>query len=317
VVELRDGVLVIDKPAGPTSFDVVRRIRRASGLRRVGHGGTLDPLATGVLPICVGEGTKLAQFLLDADKAYDVTIALGVETDTYDAAGAVTARADAGHVTEAQVRAALPAFTGPIQQVPPAYSALKRDGRPLYDYARAGQTVEIAARAVTIHELALTRWGGPGAFDLRVRCSKGTYIRSLAFDLGRALGPGAHVTALRRTRSGPFALEDAQPLEAVLEALAGDGDGRALAGALPGALPFVGLVEALAHLPRCSVDAVGERTLVEGRRLPWAALLDPSPGAGDDGQRVSVLRADGRLLAVADRRADDSVHTLRVFGVGP
>src|SRR5450432_1762467 len=213
---LADGVLVVDKPPGPTSFDVVRRIKRAGRLKRVGHGGTLDPLASGVLPICIGEGTKLAAFLLDADKEYDVTIRLGVETDTYDAQGAVTMTRDSSAIDEARVRAALPAFTGRIEQRPPAYSALKRDGRPLYDYARAGETVEIATRPVTVHELSLTRWAGPEAVELRVRCTKGTYVRSLAYDLGRALDVGAHVTALRRTRSGPFAIAAACPLDAVL-----------------------------------------------------------------------------------------------------
>jgi len=201
---LPDGVLVVDKPSGPTSFDVVRRIKRAAHVKRVGHGGTLDPLASGVLPICVGEGTKLAAFLLDADKEYDFTLRLGVETDTYDAQGAVTARRDPSAVEEAHVRGALAVFTGRIEQTPPIYSALKRDGRPLYAYARAGETVEIAPRAVTVHELTLTSFRGPDAVGLRVRCSKGTYVRSLAFDLGRRLGVGAHVTALRRTRSGPF-----------------------------------------------------------------------------------------------------------------
>jgi tRNA pseudouridine55 synthase len=301
---LPDGVLVVDKPSGPTSFDVVRRLKRAARLERVGHGGTLDPLASGVLPICVGEGTKLAAFLLDADKEYDVTLRLGVETDTYDAAGAVTSTRDASGVDEARLRAALPAFTGPIAQVPPAYSALKRAGRPAYDYARAGQAVVLEPRRVTIHELCLTSFGGPETVALRVRCSKGTYVRSLAFDLGRALGVGAHVAALRRTRSGPFGLEAARPLDAVLDALAGTSDA---------ALPVISPAEGLRHLPACSVDAPGARSLEQGKRLPWQALAGaPEP----DGQpRVRVLRPDGALLAVAEPRADGTVRTLRVFGV--
>src|SRR4051812_31102979 len=196
-----DAVLVIDKPIGPTSFDVVRRVRRAVGARRVGHGGTLDPAASGVLPICLGEATKLAQFLLDADKQYDFSVCFGVETDTDDAAGAVTARSDASAIDEAAVRRALAPFRGAISQVPPIYSALKREGRPLYDYARAGEVVAIAPRAVVVHELEVTSFAGPGAVALTMRCSKGTYVRALARDLGRALGAGAHVTALRRTRS--------------------------------------------------------------------------------------------------------------------
>jgi tRNA pseudouridine55 synthase len=293
-----EGVLVVDKPAGPTSFDVVRKIKRSARQRRVGHGGTLDPMASGVLPICLGEATKLAPFLLDADKEYEVTLRLGVETDTYDAAGAVTATADASAIDEARVRAALPAFTGAIEQRPPMYSALKREGRPLYDYARAGETVEVAARAVTVHELALVAWGGPEAVALRVRCSKGTYVRSLAFDLGRALGVGAHVTALRRTRSGPFALAAASPLDEALRAL----------GA--GTAALVRLEDVLAPMPRCPVDAALARALEQGKKLPWASLGAPSEG------RVQVLRPDGRLLAVAVPRADGTVQTLRVFGVG-
>src|SRR5204863_6842577 len=215
-----DAVLVIDKPVGPTSFDVVRRVRRAAGMRRIGHGGTLDPAASGVLPICLGEATKLAQFLLDADKQYDFTVCFGVETDTDDAAGTVTGRRDAGALGEAAVRDALTAFRGPISQVPPLYSALKRAGRPLYDYARAGEAVEIAARPVVVHELELTSFADPGAVGFTMRCSKGTYVRALARDLGRALAVGAHVTALRRTRSGAFSLAEARPLDEVLAALA-------------------------------------------------------------------------------------------------
>lgn len=296
---LGDGVLVVDKPSGPTSFDVVRRIKHASKVRRVGHGGTLDPLASGVLPICLGEGTKLAQFLLDADKEYEVTIELGAETDTYDAQGTVTARHDASAVDASAVEGVLPAFRGPIRQTPPIYSALKRDGRPLYDYARAGEVVEIAPRDVTIHELVLGPWRGPGAVALRIRCSKGTYVRSLAFDIGRALGVGGHVTALRRTRSGPFALDVARPLEELLVALAGHEPP-----------PLVSLEEALAHLPRCPVDAAAARAIEQGKKLPWDVL-----GEGSGGGRVAVLRPDGRLLAVAEPRPEGTVRTLRVFGV--
>jgi tRNA pseudouridine55 synthase len=296
---LGDGVLVVDKPSGPTSFDVVRRIKRAAKVRRVGHGGTLDPLASGVLPICLGEGTKLAQFLLDADKEYDVTIALGAETDTYDAQGTVTASHDASAIDEAAVRGALAAFTGRILQTPPIYSALKRDGRPLHEYARAGEAVEIAPREVTIHELTLGPWVGPAAVSLRVRCTKGTYVRSLAFDLGRALGVGGHVTVLRRTRSGPFALGAARPLEELLAALSGGAP-----------VPLVSLEEALGHLPRCAVDAAVARALEQGKRPPWDVL-----GEGSGAGRVAVLRPDGRLLAVAEPSAEGTVRTLRVFGV--
>jgi tRNA pseudouridine55 synthase len=294
-----DAVLVVDKPIGLTSFDVVRRVRRAAGTRRIGHGGTLDPAATGVLPVCLGEATKLAQFLLDADKQYDFTVCFGVETDTDDAAGAVTARRDAGAVDEAAVRRALEPFRGAITQVPPSYSALKRAGRPLYDYARAGEPVEAAPRAVVVHALELTSFTGPAAVALTMRCSKGTYVRALARDLGRALGVGAHVTALRRTRSGPFALADARPLDAVLAAL--DAGDRA-------ALPLVEPAAALGHLERRTVtDGVARDTRL-GRRI----VLEADADIGD--RRLCLVDGQGKLVAVAQPRPDGSLEMMRVFG---
>ena len=295
-----DGVLVIDKPGGMTSFDVVRRVRRAAGVRRVGHGGTLDPMATGVLPVCVGEATKLAAFLLDGDKAYEATLCFGVETDTYDADGTVVRRADARGVSEERVRAALEPFRGAIRQRPPAFSAIKRGGRPLYDYARRGEAVEISERAVVVHELSLLRFESPGAVTLGVRCSKGTYIRSLAFDLGRALGPGAHLRALRRTRSGPFDLASARPLADVVEAL-GRGD--------PGLV--IGLANALVHLPQVRADTAAATALRQGKALTWSSF--DVEGVGDGASRFLVLGPDGTLVAVAERDADGLVRTLRVF----
>jgi len=299
-----DAVLVVDKPVGPTSFDVVRKIRRAARSKRVGHGGTLDPAASGVLPICLGEATKLAQFLLDADKQYDFTVCFGVETDTDDAAGKITARSDAGAIDEARVRDALPAFRGAITQVPPIYSALKREGRPLYDYARAGEAVEAAPRAVTVHELELTSFGGPASAALTMRCSKGTYVRALARDLGRALGVGAHVTALRRTRSGPFSLAEARPLDAVLDALAQDT--TAGAGADP-ALPLVPPAEALRHLERRLVTDAVARDARHGKRI----VLETGEDARDC--RLCLVDQQGRLVAVARPRPDRTLELLRVF----
>ena len=298
-----DAVLVIDKPVGPTSFDVVRRVRRAAGMRRIGHGGTLDPAASGVLPICLGEATKLAQFLLDADKEYEFTVCFGVETDTDDAAGTVTARRDAGAVEEAAVRRALESFRGAISQVPPIYSALKRAGRPLYDYARAGEVVEVAPRAVVIHALELTSFAGPGAVAMTMRCSKGTYVRALARDLGRALGAGAHVTALRRTRSGPFSLAEALPLEVALDALARDAAGT---DAVP-ALPLVPPAEALRHLERRPVTDAVARDARHGKRI----VLE----TGEDGRdrRLCLVDPQGRLVAVARPRPDRTLELLRVF----
>jgi tRNA pseudouridine55 synthase len=295
-----NAVLVVDKPVGPTSFDVVRKIRRAARSRRVGHGGTLDPAASGVLPICLGEATKLAQFLLDADKEYAFTVCFGVETDTDDAAGTVTARRDASGVDEAAVRGALPAFRGAITQVPPSYSALKRDGRPLYDYARAGEAVAAAPRAVVVHDLELTAFAGAAAVSFTLRCSKGTYVRAVARDLGRVLGVGAHVTTLRRTRSGPFSLAEACPLDEVLARLAdGAPDG--------GDLPLVQPAAALRHLEQRVVSETTARDVRMGRRV----ALEPGEDASD--RRICLLDGRGNLVAVAQPRADRNLELLRVF----
>jgi tRNA pseudouridine55 synthase len=301
--------LVIDKESGPTSFDVVRRIRRALGVRRVGHGGTLDPLATGVLPVCLGEATKLAQFLLDASKEYLATLCFGVETDTYDADGQVTARRSMAGLDRAALEEALGSFRGAIRQIPPIYSALKREGRPLHSYARAGEEVERQPRAVFIQHLSVEHWDGPEAVTLRVGCSKGTYIRALAFDLGRALGPGAHVTALRRTRSGPFTIDRARPTEELLALAAREG---------VGALPLISPAEALAELPAFQPDREVAVALACGKKVPWDAI---GSGAAPASGRFRLLWPDGQLLAVAECQTGSSgdgaqgplLHTLRVF----
>ncbi|HEU5432398.1 MAG TPA: tRNA pseudouridine(55) synthase TruB, partial [Thermomicrobiales bacterium] len=197
------GFLVIDKPAGWTSFDVVARARRLLGEKRIGHAGTLDPAATGVLPLAVGAARKTLEFLAEASKTYDAEITFGVETDTWDRDGAVVAMADAGELTRDQIAGALEPFRGSFAQTPPMHSAIKIGGRKLYQLARKGEEIERPARSVTIHALDLLGWESPVA-RLRVDCSKGTYIRSLAHDLGAALGMGAHLSALRRTRTGPF-----------------------------------------------------------------------------------------------------------------
>lgn len=210
------GWIVIDKAVGIGSTQVVGAVKRALreggyGKAKVGHGGTLDPLASGVLPIALGEATKLSGRMLDADKAYDFTIRFGEETDTLDLEGQVAATSDV-RPTMTEVAAVLPRFTGPIAQVPPAYSALKVDGRRAYDLARAGQEVELASRPVTIHALAIQA-GGDGEVTLSARVSKGTYVRSLARDIARALGSVGHVAMLRRTRAGPFGLDRAISLD--------------------------------------------------------------------------------------------------------
>ena len=193
----------MDKPAGISSNDVVQQAKRLFGAQKVGHTGSLDPLATGVLPLCFGEATKFSQYLLDADKKYWAQVRLGITTETGDADGEVIAQADASSVTPAQAVAALETFVGEIEQIPSMYSALKHQGQPLYKLARKGIEVERAPRQVSIFSAELLQFS-EASIELRVHCSKGTYIRSLAEDLGAALGCGAHVSALRRLAAGPY-----------------------------------------------------------------------------------------------------------------
>lgn len=211
-----DGVLLLDKPVGLSSNDALQKARRLFSAAKGGHTGTLDPLASGLLPLCFGEATKFSADLLDADKTYEAELKLGVTTDSGDAEGQVIATATVD-VAEAAILAVLPRFTGPIEQVPPMHSALKRDGRPLYELARQGIEVERAARAVTIHALEVLDFAGD-VLRIRVRCSKGTYIRVLAADIGQVLGCGAHLTALRRTAVADLDLMHAVTL-AEIEAL--------------------------------------------------------------------------------------------------
>jgi tRNA pseudouridine55 synthase len=210
-----NGLLVLDKPGGITSNSALQRAKRLFGAAKAGHTGSLDPLATGVLPLCFGEATKFSQFLLDADKEYTSTFVLGVGTDTADADGNTLRQASASHITRDAIIRAQTGLTGQIDQVPPMYSALKVDGKPLYKLARAGEQVERKARAVTIHrfDLLAFRVGEIATVDVAVVCSKGTYIRVLAEDLGAALGVPAHVSALRRCQSGPFDLSTAVTLD--------------------------------------------------------------------------------------------------------
>ena len=205
-----DGVLLLDKAQGMSSNDALQKARRLFSAAKGGHTGTLDPLATGLLPLCFGEATKFSADLLDADKTYEAELQLGVSTDSGDAEGVVTATAEV-NVTPADIARVLPQFTGDILQVPPMHSALKRDGRPLYELARQGITIDREARPVTIHAIELLEFAGT-CLRLSVSCSKGTYIRVLAQDIGAALGCGAHLTALRRTRVGDLVLDGAMTL---------------------------------------------------------------------------------------------------------
>ena len=245
-----DGILLLDKPLGVSSNHALQSVKRLYEAAKAGHTGSLDPLATGVLPLCFGEATKFSQYLLDADKAYESTFVFGTVTDTGDAEGRVLEDKDASGVTESDVITALQAFEGDIEQIPSMFSAIKQGGQPLYKLARKGLEVERKPRSVVIKTLQLRAFRGgerPEA-DIYLECSKGTYVRSLAEDLGRAIGCGAFVSALRRTRAGPFGIEDSMTLNA-LEALKGVGESGQLdtlllpTDAALGALPLVRLSE--------------------------------------------------------------------------
>jgi tRNA pseudouridine55 synthase len=294
------GVLVVDKPAGPTSFDVVRRVRRALAADKAGHAGTLDPAATGVLAVCVDDAVKLQQWLTDGDKAYEATVAFGAATSTEDAEGEVVARGDPSGVHVDALRAALQRFVGAIEQVPPMYSAVRVGGRRLHEVARAGAEVERAPRTVVIHGLDLLAVEPPGPDGLlrarlAVRCGKGTYVRTLAADLGRVLGIPAHLAALRRTEASGFALAEAIPLEEA-EAL-----GRTDRAALRARL--VAPADAVRFLPAVTLDAAQARALAQGKTL----RLDAP--AGD---LLRVLGPGGSLVGLC-APSEAGLKPVRVF----
>jgi len=273
-----DGVLLLDKPGGMTSNLALQKARRLLNAAKAGHTGTLDPMATGLLPLTFGEATKFSADLLDADKAYRATLKLGVMTTTGDAEGEVTTTAAVDTVDES-VDDVLSRFSGTIEQVPPMYSALKREGRPLYELARAGVEVERASRKVVIHRLWRVDLSGD-VLLLDVECSKGTYVRVLAEDIGRALGCGAHLVALRRTRVGPLSLDDAVTL-AALESMS-PADRRACLR------PVDALLDSL---PRVELDETLAGRFRQGQRL----ALDAQP----KGARVRVYAQDCELLGTA------------------
>lgn len=286
------GVLVLDKPTGLSSAAALDRCRRILGVKRGGHAGTLDPMATGVLVLCMGEATKIAPHLLIDDKRYLATARLGVATDTWDATGEVLEQADVPALSEDTVRAALAKFVGRIEQRPPAFSAIKRDGKPLYRLARRGETVEAPLRSVVIRGMELVSWSPPDV-TFRVDCGKGTYVRSLAVDLGRRLGTVAHLSALRRERSGPFGLDRAVPWDVVLT--------RARQPLLDRLVPCA---EAVSSLPTERVTAEGALTLARGQ--PVQGVLPPTAGP------IRVLGPAGALVAIGEWR-DGRIWPVRVL----
>jgi tRNA pseudouridine55 synthase len=290
-----DGILNLDKPRGPTSHDVVARVRRLTGVRRVGHAGTLDPLATGVLLVCIGKATRVSEYLGAGQKVYRARVRLGITTDTYDAEGQVVASADLAQVSRAEVERALARFRGTIEQVPPMYSALKHEGQPLHRLARQGIEVERAPRRVEITRLELTRWEPPEC-TLEVTCSPGTYVRALAHDVGQALGCGAHLAGLVRLASGRFRLEDGVTLDAFTQAAE---EGRWAALLHP-------IDAALVQFPALHLDADAARRLCSGQAVvalpqspPPCGGEAPAQGRAGQGGLARAYGPDGAFLALA------------------
>ena len=288
-----DGVLFLDKPIGITSNAALQKARWLFDAAKGGHTGTLDPLATGLLPLCFGEATKFSSELLDADKAYRATVRFGQTTDTADAEGVVTATAPITF-NEAQLRTAMTGFLGPIEQIPPMHSALKRDGKPLYEYARAGIELERAPRPVVIHAIELLSFDGETAV-IDVACSKGTYIRTLAADLGQVLGCGANLSALRRTRIGRLSVDASITLEA-LEALSLAARDDCLA-------PVDALV---AVIPRAELNEAESQRVSHGQGIRWNGL---------PGERWRYYSAAGRFLGVGLVSADGWLNPRRLVAV--
>jgi tRNA pseudouridine55 synthase len=280
-----DGVLLFDKPLGLSSNTALQKVRRLFQAEKAGHTGTLDPLATGLLPICFGEATKFSTALLDADKTYRARIRLGQTTTTGDAEGDILTRSPV-EVDEARLKQVLPKFIGEISQLPPMHSAIKHQGKPLYDYIRKGETVERKIRHVTIYELVQEHFAGE-ELEISVRCSKGTYIRTLAEDIGQALGCGAHLLALRRRAIGRFSLEDAYTWER-LETMDQPGREACL-------LPVDCMLQ---DLPLLELDAVQATRILQGQRLVLDADL---PGGKiclyQKGVFIGLGKLQGRLLA--------------------
>jgi len=279
------GFFNLDKPLGMTSHTVVAKLRRLLNIKKVGHAGTLDPLATGVLVMCVGPATRLSEYAMSSTKRYMASVTLGVETTTYDAEGEIVAEKDATHISLADVEQVLPAFTGEIDQLPPLYSAIKKGGRKLYEIARAGETVEREVRQVTINSIQLLDWSPPVA-TLDVVCGAGTYIRSLAYDIGVALDVGGHLSGLQRTQSGVFHIADAVTLDELQQA--DDPTAHLLA-------PDVTLQDMPAlHMDQAVYDDIRHGRFIEN-------IIDLSGDAlarayGPDGTFVALLRVQGGLL---------------------
>ncbi|MEX2247704.1 MAG: tRNA pseudouridine(55) synthase TruB [Dehalococcoidia bacterium] len=292
-----DGFFIVDKPSGVTSFAMVGLLRRLTGVRRVGHAGTLDPLASGVLPVAVGHATRLIEYTDDHPKTYVARVRFGAATDTYDADGEVVATGDASKLRAEDIAAALPAFEGDIQQTPPRYSAIKLEGKPLYRYAREGVEIAPTSRTVHVERIELRAFAAETA-EIAVRCRKGTYVRSIAHDLGERLGCGAHLAGLVRSGSGGFSIEDAHAPEA-LRAAAGDGRLIEL---------MLAADRAVERLPAGIFDPAHTRDVLAGR--------DVHGKGRPPGIVARAYSTEGAFLGMLRSRGAGFWHPEKVLGTG-
>lgn len=291
------GFIIVDKPSGATSFSMVSLVRRLTGVRRVGHAGTLDPLASGVLPVAVGQATRFIEYLDEGRKGYTALIRFGEATDTYDAEGKITERGDASSIDASGIEAVLPEFTGDIEQAPPLYSAIKLRGQPLYRYARAGVEVEVTPRVVHVSRLTL-RWFEAALAEIEVECGKGTFIRSLAHDLGRRLGCPAHLAGLRRTSSGGFGIDEAHSPDEL----------RELADADRLDDVMLALDRGVERRPAAILACEHSLDVTSGRDV----ALPPRPGA----DLCRAYSVEGAFLGVLRRRDEGAWHPEKVVGGG-
>ena len=293
-----NGIVLLDKPLGITSNAALQKVKRLFNANKAGHTGSLDPLASGLLPICLGEATKISSYLLDSDKAYAGTCKLGVTTRTADAEGEVIEQKPVGEYSEQQIKAVLEKYTGTIEQIPPMHSAIKQGGQPLYKLAHQGIEVERQPRTVHIHELVMTRYAGD-ELDIELRCSKGTYVRTLAEDIGRELGCGAHLSALRRTRVGPFDLQASVTMER-LEELAEQG----FEALDPHVVP---IEQALADWPEVQLSENSAFYLTRGQ----AVQVSRAPTTG-----LVRLSANSKFLGIGEILDDGRVAPRRLLKSG-
>ena len=291
----KNGILLIDKPAGITSAKAVAAVKRLTGSKKTGHAGTLDPMATGLLICCLNQATKLARFLLEGEKTYSAVLHLGIKTDSQDATGRILSRQDASYITETEVKKTMSAFTGPIQQQPPAYSAVKYRGKPLYHWARNGKPVAKPPRTVVISSLEIQKIALPKVY-FSVTCSAGTYIRTLCADVGDSLGCGGHLMSLRRTASCGFMAAQALDLEQ-LETLT-DTDGWKIRLIPP--------VDALPGMPAHQADS----TLRD--KIKFGQTIGPSDGIKIRAEKMKIVDADRTLLAIIDQEIQDIVVCFRM-----